>query len=210
MSSREIAEVTGKRHDNIMRAIRELNDAQLLTPQSEELEFNHRGNKYKYWSLSKRDSYVVVARVSPQFTAALVDRWQLLEEKQLHSEIAEKVRQEARLEYRPMTDAIKSERESAGKEIKPYHFSNEADLINRIALGMTAAKFRVHHDLKKDAGIRDYITPEQLRCVTELQRANTVFIGMGWDFEKRKQELAAIFHRNHQQKLTDELARLEA
>nr|WP_230684178.1 KilA-N domain-containing protein [Enterobacter ludwigii] len=58
-------------------------------------------------------------------------------------------RNTARLEYRPMTDAIKHEREAQGKEIKPYHFSNEADLINRIALGMTAAKFRVYHDIEQ-------------------------------------------------------------
>jgi hypothetical protein len=33
--------------------------------------------------------------------------------------------------------------EAQGKQIAPHHFSNEADLINRLALGMTSAKFRV-------------------------------------------------------------------
>ncbi|MFK3012703.1 Rha family transcriptional regulator, partial [Salmonella enterica subsp. enterica serovar Weltevreden] len=58
-------------------------------------------------------------------------------------------RNSARLEYKPMTDAIKHEREAQGKQISPHHFSNEADLINRLALGMTAAKFRVHHEIGK-------------------------------------------------------------
>ncbi|EEQ1468303.1 hypothetical protein HDG27_001813 [Salmonella enterica] len=119
-------------------------------------------------------------------------------------------RNSARLEYKPMTDAIKHEREAQGKQISPHHFSNEADLINRLALGMTAAKFRVHHEIGKKEPIRDYLTPEQIHCITELQRANTVFISMGWDFEQRKEVLRGMFDRNHRQPLIEEQHRLAA
>lgn len=119
-------------------------------------------------------------------------------------------RNSARLEYKPMTDAIKHEREAQGKQIAPHHFSNEADLINRLALGMTAAKFRVHHEIGKKEPIRDYLTPEQIHCITELQRANTVFISMGWDFEQRKEVLRGMFERNHRQPLIEEQHRLAA
>ncbi|WP_440863190.1 Rha family transcriptional regulator [Symbiopectobacterium purcellii] len=119
-------------------------------------------------------------------------------------------RNTARLEYRPMTDAIKHEREAQGKTIAPHHFSNEADLINRIALGMTSAKFRVHHEIGKKESIRDYLTPEQIHCITELQRANTVFIGMGWDVEQRKATLMGIFNKNHRRPLIEEQHRLAA
>ncbi|ELY2905166.1 KilA-N domain-containing protein [Cronobacter sakazakii] len=119
-------------------------------------------------------------------------------------------RDTARLEYKPMTDAIKHERESQGKQIAPHHFSNEADLINRIALGMTSAKFRVHHEIGKKEPIRDYLTPEQIHCITELQRANTVFITMGWDFEQRKSSLTGLFERNHRQPLIEEQHKLAA
>ncbi|WP_242688249.1 hypothetical protein [Photorhabdus stackebrandtii] len=90
------------------------------------------------------------------------------------------------------------------------HFSNEADLINRIALGMTAAKFRVHHEIDKKEPISDYLTPEQIRCVTELQRANTVFISMGWDYEQHKSTLTGIYEKNHKRPLLEELHRLAA
>ncbi|EJX4187833.1 Rha family transcriptional regulator [Salmonella enterica] len=119
-------------------------------------------------------------------------------------------RNSARLEYKPMTDAIKHEREAQGKQISPHHFSNEADLINRLALGMTAAKFRVHHEIGKKEPIRDYLTTEQIHCITELQRANTVFISMGWDFEQRKEVLRGMFERNHRQPLIEEQHRLAA
>lgn len=119
-------------------------------------------------------------------------------------------RNSARLEYKPMTDAIKHEREAQGKQIAPHHFSNEADLINRLALGMTSAKFRVHHEIGKKEPIRDYLTPEQIHCITELQRANTVFISMGWEFEQRKEVLRGMFERNHRQPLIEEQHRLAA
>ncbi|MEV9060080.1 Rha family transcriptional regulator [Klebsiella quasipneumoniae] len=119
-------------------------------------------------------------------------------------------RNTARLEYKPMTDAIKHEREHAGKEIAPHHFSNEADLINRIALNMTAAKFRVHHEIGKQESIRDFLTHEQIHCITELQRANTVFITMGWTFDQRKEALKSLFDRNHRLPLIEEQHRLAA
>lgn len=75
---------------------------------------------------------------------------------------------------------------------------------------MTAAKFRVYHDIGKKESIRDYLTPEQVRCITELQRANTVFINMGWGFEQRKAELSQLFVRNHQSPLIEELHQLAA
>ncbi|WP_136484686.1 phage antirepressor KilAC domain-containing protein [Vibrio sp. H11] len=79
MSSREIASLTGKDHKNVLRVIRALIDGQVLAAQIEPLKFEYRGQWFDYFELSKRDSLVVVARLSPEFTAAVVDRWQELE-----------------------------------------------------------------------------------------------------------------------------------
>lgn len=116
----------------------------------------------------------------------------------------------ARVEYRPMTNAIKLSKEAEGKEAEHYHFSNEANLINRIVLGTTAAKFRKDNDIGKTEAIRDYLSAEQIRAITELQRADTVFINMGWDFERRKAELVSLFERNHRQPLIEEQHHLAA
>ncbi|WP_273808773.1 MULTISPECIES: phage antirepressor KilAC domain-containing protein [unclassified Pseudomonas] len=79
MSSREIAELTGRRHDNVMRVCRDLK-ASGVTPQIEEYPFDHLGNTYFEFRLGKRDSLVLVARLSPEFTAKVVDRWLALEQ----------------------------------------------------------------------------------------------------------------------------------
>ena len=98
----------------------------------------------------------------------------------------------------------------AHEEIKPYHFSNESDLINRIILGMTASKFRQHHDIPKSDAIRDYLSTAQLNCIIALQRANTVYIEDGLDFQERKAKLTDLFNRKHKQKLIDEIHLLNA
>lgn len=81
MSSREIAEITHKEHKNVLRVIRDLIE-QNLVAQIEPLKFEYRNQWFDYYELNKRDTFVVVARLSPEFTAAVVDRWQALENRQ--------------------------------------------------------------------------------------------------------------------------------
>ncbi|HDR1832397.1 TPA: phage antirepressor KilAC domain-containing protein [Pasteurella multocida] len=79
MSSREIAELVEARHDSVKRTIERLQDKGLiqLTPLVEVK--NHLGQTVTEYRLVKRDTYIVVAQLCPEFTARLVDRWQELE-----------------------------------------------------------------------------------------------------------------------------------
>lgn len=83
MSSREIADLVESRHDSVKRTIERLQDKGLiqLTPMVEVK--NHLGQVVTEYQLIKRDTYVVVAQLSPEFTARLVDRWQELESQQM-------------------------------------------------------------------------------------------------------------------------------
>ena len=115
-------------------------------------------------------------------------------------------RSKLRVEFRPMTDAIKE----AHEEPKHYHYSNEADMINRIVLGKSAAQFRKHHEIGKKESVRDYMTELQMKAVIDLQRANTVFITMGMKFDERKEQLKKLFDKQFSQKLIDEVKAIEA
>ena len=80
MSSREIAELTGKRHDNVMALCRSMRDMGVC-PEIQETPYinEQNGQTYLECQLTKRDSLVLIARISPEFTARVVDRWQELE-----------------------------------------------------------------------------------------------------------------------------------
>jgi phage regulator Rha-like protein len=88
MSSREIAELLESRHDNVKRTIEKLaHQGVIQLPQTEEVK-NHLGQRVVEYRVGKRDSYVIVAQLSPQFTARLVDRWQQLEQQAAASAFA--------------------------------------------------------------------------------------------------------------------------
>ena len=82
MSTREIASLLNKNHTDIKRSAVRLFERGLLTQPLAESTFEHNGNYYLEFNLNKRDSLVLVAQNSPEFTAAIVDRWQELESKQ--------------------------------------------------------------------------------------------------------------------------------
>lgn len=86
MTSLEIAELVESRHDSVRRTIERLAEKGVITlPPSvgkptagrPSLEYIFSGEK------GKRDSIIVVAQLSPEFTARLVDRWQELESQQV-------------------------------------------------------------------------------------------------------------------------------
>lgn len=81
MSSREIADLVEKRHDNVLRTIESLlARGTIALPRFEEVPNEGPGPKMiRQYRVGKRDSYVIVAQLSPEFTARLVDRWQELE-----------------------------------------------------------------------------------------------------------------------------------
>ncbi|MDR5742494.1 phage antirepressor KilAC domain-containing protein [Caballeronia sp. LZ029] len=80
MSSREIADLVESRHDKVKQSIERLaaRGVIALPPLGEYLD--SLGRRAAEYQIGKRDSYVIVAQLSPEFTARLVDRWQALEE----------------------------------------------------------------------------------------------------------------------------------
>lgn len=80
MSSREIADLVESRHDKVKQSMERLADRGIIsfTPSGENP--NEKGGRPgTVYLVNKRDSYIVVAQLSPEFTARLVDRWQELE-----------------------------------------------------------------------------------------------------------------------------------
>lgn len=81
MTSREIAELLESRHSDVCRSIERLMSESIIIRYAP-LAYTHpqNGQEYKEYKINKRDTYVIVAQLSPAFTARLVDRWQELEQ----------------------------------------------------------------------------------------------------------------------------------
>jgi phage regulator Rha-like protein len=74
-----------KAHDNVLKVIRNLEEKALVN--STAAPYLDKNNQERpAFNLNKRDSLVVVARLSPEFTEKVIDRWQELE-----SEVSTKI-----------------------------------------------------------------------------------------------------------------------
>lgn len=83
MTSREIAELVESRHDSVKRTIERLISSGVIQspPMVNFKNINNvEGQEYIFTGeQGKRDSYVVVGQLCPEFLAKVIDRWQELE-----------------------------------------------------------------------------------------------------------------------------------
>ena len=91
----------------------------------------------------------------------------------------------ARKDYPLLTENVKLLHENP----KPYHFSNECDMINRIVLGMSAKQFRTIHNIEKGTSIRPYLTEQQIEWIEQLQKVDVGLLVSVPDLEQRKRYL---------------------
>jgi len=76
ISSREIAKLTGIAHTEVKRMVQSLETAQRLSQPVTTSLYEREGETRQEFLLNKRDSLLTVSRISPGFTAAMLDRWQ--------------------------------------------------------------------------------------------------------------------------------------
>ena len=182
--SLKVAEIFNKDHKNVIRDIRELD----CSEEFRELNFEPteymsvQGHKKPCYNMT-RDGFVFLVmgyrgKKAASFKEAYIKRFNEMEE-------FIKCLLEARTEFPLLTDNIMLIHEVP----KPYHFSNEADLLNRIVLGKTAKQVREEHDLMPGTSIRPYLTTKQIEAIDLLQRVDIGLLVSTPDFQERKRYL---------------------
>lgn len=130
MSSREIAELTGKRHDNVMADIKKmLLDLELNAPDFSGTYKTAQGNEYPCFSLPKRETLILVSGYSVELRAKIIDRWQELEQKELASVV--NPAQLSRMQLLQM--AMEAEEEKLALEAKIEEQAPKVETYERIA-----------------------------------------------------------------------------
>jgi len=123
-----------------------------------------------------------------------LDRWI---EQRIDDEHQRKLaRDAARTGYLPMTNAIQEAHDPA----KHYHYTNEADLLNRIVLGSSSKQFKLAHGVDS---VRDGCDSYQIHMLDKLQRINTSLIELGTPYDERRGQLQRFIDKDlHCQPMT--------
>lgn len=80
MSSREIADLTGSTHDNVLKTVRALVTRGVVSGNETPYTHPQNGQTYKEFLLDYRNTMIVVSGYSPELRAKIIDRWMELEE----------------------------------------------------------------------------------------------------------------------------------
>jgi hypothetical protein len=159
-------------------------------------------NKDQMLLIGMRESKTVRKQVL-KWLHELSDRVNQLEQEKIN-------RASASLNYVEQNKILHDTRKAEGKETEPYHYSNEANLINRVVLGCTAKAYRIANDFDKTVNLRDTLSIVELECVASLESTNKELIKIGMEYTDRKEMLLKVFKRDLASKLIDEQMRLEA
>ena len=81
MSSRDIATLCGKRHDNVMADIHKmLDELDIYAPDFSGTFITEQGNQYECFNLPKRECLILVSGYNVKIRTKIIDRWQQLEQ----------------------------------------------------------------------------------------------------------------------------------
>lgn len=197
VDSRYVAKCFEKEHKNVIRDIRELDCSEEFRLLNFEPSFykNQQGKKQPCYCMT-RDGFVFLVmgyrgKKAAHFKEMYIRRFNEMEE-HIKSLVS------ARQEFPLLTDSIKL----AYDNPKPYHYSNECDMINRIVLGMTSKQYKIAHDIPSNESIRPYLSEGQIKLMDILQKVDIGLLFSIPDYHKRKQFLESYVVRTNRSLIT--------
>jgi len=169
VSSRTISEMFDKRHDNVIMKIDEI-----LKTKDDFTNLNFKVSEYKD-STGKKNKEYLLNRKSFALVVMGFTGDKAMNFKKMYIEAFENMfnliqtRIMSKEGYKIMTDAIRDNI----KDAKFYTYSNEADMVNKIVLGMTAKQFK---ELNNVDDIRDNLIQDKLSNLNKAQILNAQLI----------------------------------
>ena len=189
-----VAQFFEKEHRTVLRDVRSLDcsDDFRLHNFVQSTYKNSQGKKQPCYYMT-RDGFVFLAmgytgKKAAHFKELYIKRFNAME-----SFIKTLVN--ARQQFPKLTAQIKMLHENP----RPYHFSNECDLLNRLVLGVSAKQFRLAHHIEKGKSIRPYLTDWQIEQLDHLQTIDIGLLVAVADFDQRKRLLEWSLTKLHEQ-----------
>ena len=192
VSTVDVAKRFNKRNNDLVSAIENRieslksigeSDCDDFTSNFEKSIYKSRGKEYKEYLLTKDGFIFLVMGMEGSEAEKLKVKYI-----NLFNTMAQLIvtRGLAKIGYKKMSKAVKEHRERVGKDTMWFHYAREADMINKIVIGMTAKHFKESNGLEIHEATRDMIPQWKLDLIDKCERLNTDLLEMDMTFVERE------------------------
>lgn len=188
VTSLDIAETFGKRHDNVLKDIRELEcsrEFRLLN--FEESSYTNIQNKKQPMYYMTRDGFTLLVmgytgEKAMKFKESYIRQFSVME-KLLKEKFVE--RQKGITVRHIVTDSIKRSKEN--ERMHGHAYSLYTDMIYKALFDKSAKQLREEFGIGKSDDLRDYFTLEELQTIQSKEMLVSSLIDCGWGYSEIKE-----------------------
>lgn len=188
VTSLDIAETFGKRHDNVLKDIRELEcskEFRLLN--FEESSYTNVQNKKQPMYYMTRDGFTLLVmgytgEKAMKFKESYIRQFSVME-KLLKEKFVE--RQKGITVRHIVTDSIKRAKEN--ERMHGHAYSLYTDMIYKALFDKSAKQLRREFGIDKSDDLRDYFTLEELQTIQSKEMLVSSLIDCGWGYSEIKE-----------------------
>ena len=195
MTSLEVAELTGMRHDHLLRDIRKMETAWVETthPKFGVSEYtDSTGRKLPMYQLNKKEWLYIATKFNDKARALLIDRWEYLEKEQRQAYIDREV---GKIVRRSFTDVLKESGEN--ERMHGFAYSTYTNKIYKALFGMNAKQIREYLQLDKNANIREHISTIAIKRISALEKIAQHLVDMGCNYDMVCEEIDNIVQKQN-------------
>lgn len=187
VTSLDVAETFEKRHDNVLKDIRELEcsgEFRLLNFE-ESFYYNNQNHRQPMYYMT-RDGFTLLAmgytgEKAMRFKEAYIRQFNAME-KVLIGKMRE--REKGIAVRQALTNALQKSREN--ERMHGHAYSTYTNVIYKAVFGKDAKHLREEYGISKKDNLRDYFSAEELAAVQSVEMVVSGLVDFGWGYEEIK------------------------
>ncbi|MGN0613032.1 MAG: Rha family transcriptional regulator [Porcipelethomonas sp.] len=191
VSSLDIAETFGKRHDDVLKSIRNLECSEEFRLRNfAESSYTNSQNKKQPMYYVTRDGFTLLAmgytgEKAMKFKEAYIKQFNVME-RMLQGKLIE--REKGIAVRQSLTKALQLSAEN--ERMHGHAYSAYTNCIYKVLFGMNANQLRENYGISGKDNLRDCFSAEELKAVQSMECMVSGLIDCGWGYDKIKAFIA--------------------